>query len=53
MVKSPKYISINNYFINLIDNKPLLYSQTYSPKLKKRKTQKTYIKTNLASKFMV
>lgn len=47
-----EHISINDYFINLVDNKQPLYSQIYSLELVELKTLKTYIKINLANSFI-
>ena len=47
-----EYNKINNYPINLLNDKQLLYSLIYSPKLVELKILKTYIKFNLASSFI-
>ena len=52
MVKLLEYDRINNYLINLLDNKQQFYSPIYSLKLVKLKILKTYIKTNLTSSFI-
>ena len=48
----PEYIGINDYFINLLDNKQLPYSPIYSLRPIELEILKTYIKTNLASSFI-
>lgn len=48
----PKYTGINDYSINLIDNKQPPYSLIYSLKLIKIEILKTYIKTNLVNSFI-
>ena len=53
IVKSLKHIGINTNFINLINNKQLLNSSNHSLKLIELKTLKTYIKINLASRFII
>lgn len=52
VIKLLEYISINNYLINLIDNKQPLYGPIYSLKLLDLKILKTYIKNNLANDFI-
>lgn len=47
-----KYISINSYSINLVDNKQLLYILIYNLKMVELEILKTYIKTNLVNKFI-
>ena len=49
VIKLPEHIRINNYFINLLDNKQSLYNSIYTLKLVKLEMLKTYIKTNLAN----
>lgn len=51
-IKLLKYIGISNNLIDLIDNKRLFYSLIYSLELVELKTLKSYIKTNLTSKFL-
>lgn len=48
----PKHIGINDYSINLVDNKQPLHGLIYSLKPVKLKTLKTYIKTNLVNGFI-
>lgn len=43
---------MNNHFINLINNKSLLYNLIYNLRPIKIKTLKTYIKTNLANGYI-
>lgn len=50
--KSFKHTSINNYFIDLIDNKQPLYDPIYSLGLIELEILKIYIKTNLANSFI-
>ena len=50
--KLPKYTGINDYLINLINDKQLPYDLIYSQKLVKLEILKTYIKTNLANGFI-
>ena len=52
-VELSEYTGINDYFINLLDDKQLLYSPRYRLRLVKLKTLKTYIKANLASSFII
>ena len=52
IVKIFKYISINNYFIELVNNKWLFYTLIYNLGLIWSKTLKIYIKLNLISKFV-
>lgn len=47
-----EYISINNHFINLLNNKQAFYKCIQSLKLIKLQILKTCIKTNLASNFI-
>lgn len=47
-----KYKSINNYLIDLIDNKHLPYGLICNLKLIKIKTLKIYIETDLANGFI-
>ena len=47
-----KYISINNYFIDLIDDKQSPYGLIYSLELVKLETLKIYIKINLTNGFI-
>ena len=47
-----KHIKSNNYAIELIDERPLLYGFIYSLGLVELETQKTYIKTNLVDGFI-
>lgn len=51
-VKLFDYISINNYPINLINNKQSFYRLIYSLKSLQFKILKTYIKTQLANGFI-
>lgn len=44
--------SINNYLMNLVNNKQIFYSLIYSLELIKLATLKTYIKINLANGFI-
>lgn len=46
------YLNINNYVINLESSKQLLYRLIYSLSSVELKTLKTYIKANLANKFI-
>ena len=48
----PEYIGINDYPINLLDDKQPPYGPIYSLKPMELETLKTYIKTNLASSFI-
>lgn len=50
--KLPKHTRINDYPIDLIDDKQLPYGPIYNLGLVKLKTMKTYIKTNLANSFI-
>lgn len=52
VVKLPKYISINDYATELVDNWQSLYSFIYSLGLVKLKILKGYIKNNLANNFI-
>lgn len=47
-----KHIGINNYPINLIDDKEPPYNPIFSLRLVELKTLKTYIETNLANGFI-
>lgn len=49
MVKLPKHININNYLINLINDKQLLYSLIYNLEFE---MLKIYVKTDLANSFI-
>lgn len=51
-IKLLEHTKINNYAINLIDDKLLLYRLIYSLKLVELKTLKIYIKNNLANGFI-
>lgn len=51
-MKLPKHTKINNYLINLFENKQLLYGQIYSLRPVKVEILKTYIKANLTSFFI-
>lgn len=48
----PEYISINNYLIDLIDDKQPPYCLIYNPGPVELKKLKIYIETNLASSFI-
>ena len=48
----PEYTKINDYSINLLNNKQSPYGLIYSLELMELKTLKTYIKANLASGFI-
>ena len=48
----PEYTKINDYSINLLDNKQPLYCPIYSLGLVELETLKTYIEANLASSFI-
>ena len=48
----PEYIRINDYFINLLDDKQPPYSLIYSLGPVELETLKTYIKANLDSGFI-
>ena len=50
--KLSKNTNMNNYLINQINNKQLFYSLIYSLGLVKLEILKTYIKSNLANKFI-
>ena len=50
--KLPEHIRINDYLIDLLDNKQPLYSLIYSLGLVELETLKTYIKANLSSGFI-
>ena len=50
--KLPKYNRINDYPINLVNDKQLLYGLIYSLGAVKLETLKIYIEANLASNFM-
>ena len=52
MLKLLKYTSINNHFINQIDNKQLFYNLIYNLSFIKLETLKTYIKIKLTYKFI-
>ena len=47
-----EYTKIDNHFINLLNDKQLLYGLIQSLKLVKLKILKIYIKTNLARSFI-
>ena len=47
-----KYMKINNYAIEFVDDRQPLYSLIYSLRLIKLKILKTYIKNNLANSFI-
>ena len=47
-----KYTKINNYFINLLNNKQATYSLIYNLKLVELEILKIYIKANLVSTFI-
>lgn len=47
-----KYININNYSINLVDNKQLPNNLIYSKQPVKLEILKAYIKTNLIKRFI-
>ena len=51
-VKLLEYVSINNFFIILVNNKKIFYNLIYSLFLVKLEILKIYIKTNLANKFI-
>ncbi len=51
-IKLSKYIVINNYAIELIDNEQPLYSSIYCLGLMELKILKAYIKNNLANNFI-
>ena len=48
----PKHTSINDYSINLVDDKQSLYNPIYSLEPVEFEMLKTYIKTNLANGFI-
>ena len=48
----PEHTKINDYLINLLNDKQALYRPIYILELIELKTLKTYIKSNLASKFI-
>lgn len=48
----PNYLNINKYAIDLESGKQISYRPIYSLDLLKLETLKTYIKTNLANKFI-
>lgn len=50
--KPPKYTTINDHLIKLIDSQQLLYRLIYNLGLVELETLKTYNKTNLANKFI-
>lgn len=50
--KLPKYISINNYAIDLEEGKELYYGPIHSLGSVELEILKTYIKTNLANGFI-
>lgn len=52
VVNLPEYTSINNYSINLIDNKKLSYSLIYNLKLVDLGYLRIYIKNNLANRYI-
>ena len=52
IIKLPKNIRINDYTINLEENKQLPFGSIYSLGLIEFETLKTYIKTNLANSFI-
>lgn len=52
MVKQKEYIGINDYFIDLADNKQLFYGLIYNLKLVEVEILKTYIEINLANEFI-
>lgn len=52
IVKIQKYISINNWSINLLNNSYFFYNLIYTLELVKLKILKAYIKANLASSFI-
>ena len=51
-VKLSKYTNINNYLIDLVDDKQPPYSPIYSLRPMELKTLKTYIETNLVNGFI-
>lgn len=52
MIEQPKLTNINNYAINLIKNKQILYGLIYSLELIELKPLKTYIEINLVNRFI-
>lgn len=52
MAKLSKHIGINNYSINLINDKQLFYGPIYSLRLVELETLKLYIEINLANCFI-
>lgn len=48
----PEHIKINNHTINLMNSKQLSYKPIYSLASIELKTLKTYIKTNIANRFI-
>lgn len=50
--KLSKNTSINNYSINLVDDKLLPYCPIYSLRIVKLETLKSYIKINLVTRFI-
>ena len=52
VIKLPKHLKINNYAIELVDDKQLLYGAIYSISLVELKILRTYIKNNLANRFI-
>ena len=51
-IKFSKYLSINKYTINSENDKQLSYRLICSLKLVELKTNKTYIRSNLANSFI-
>ncbi len=52
VVESPKYTSINNHTIKLVDNRQLLYSLIYGLGFMKLEMLKAYFKINLINSFI-
>lgn len=51
-IKLPKFTNINNYIINLIENKQILYNLIYNLGLIELEILKIYIKIDLTNKFI-
>lgn len=53
IIKLQKYNKINNYLINFLKNKKILYDLIYLLELVKLKILKTYIKVDLANMYII
>lgn len=53
IIKLQKYNKINNYLINFLENKKILYDLIYLLELVKLKILKTYIEVDLANMYII